>query len=142
MGVNLKQFPDGSLGMEGKDFGEAATAYVDCRYDPNTLDQTNFVAPRQMRVVSIVGRVEVAGTDAGAVTAAVKKVASGTDIAAGTVLHSGTMNLKGTVDTNQTLTLSTTSADLDIPSGTAIGVDITGVMTAARGVITVGLRYA
>lgn len=136
---SIAQFDKGELGLVGKDTGKGPFVFVNLRYDPNTADQVDFIAPRAFRVDSIVGRVEVAGTDAGAVTAAVKKVASGTDIASGTALHSGTMNLKGTVDTNQTLTLSTTDSDLEIAAGDAIGLDITGVMTAARGVITVAL---
>ena len=140
MSVNLKQHPDGSMGFDGVDGDPGAIEYATYAYDPNSADVSIMVAPRRFRVVSIVGRVEVAGTDAGAVTCVVRKAASGTDIAAGTALHSGTYNLKGTVDTNQTLTLSTTATDLDVPAGTAIGIDFTGVLTNARGCITVGLR--
>jgi hypothetical protein len=138
----ISQKDDGSMGIEGADYGAGAVAYASFTYNASSIDAAFFVAPRKMRVVSITGCVEVAGTDAGAVTAAVKKAASGTDIAAGTALHSSTMNLKGTVDTNQELTLSTTSTDLDIAAGTRIGVDFTGVLTAASGVITVGMRWA
>lgn len=107
------------------------------RWEPNGADDTFFIADHDYRVVGITARVEVAGTDGSAVTLAVKKAASGTDIASGTALHSGTANLKGTVDTNQVLTLSTTISALYVPSGTAIGVDLTGTMTAARGVVSV-----
>lgn len=115
---------------------------VSFAYDPNVADSTFFVAQRAYRVLGIVGRVEVAGTDGGAVTAEIRKAASATDIAGGTLLHTGTFNLKGTVDTNQTLTLSATSSALDIASGTAIGFDLTGTPTDARGVITVLLAPA
>jgi hypothetical protein len=122
---------------------EAGILAVSYYWDPNSADDTFFVAVgRAWRVLGIIARVEVAGTDAGAVTLAVKKAASGTDIASGTALHSSTADLKGTVDTNQTLTLSATSSDLDIAIGTAIGVDLTGTMTAARGVVTVLLAPA
>jgi hypothetical protein len=84
----------------------------------------------------------VAGTDAGAVTVAVKKAASGTSTSSGTAVHSSTANLKGTIHTNQTLTLSTTASDLEIPAGTSLGVDFTGTMTAAVGVISVLLAPA
>jgi hypothetical protein len=122
---------------------ESGLLAVTYYWDPNSADDSCFVATgRAWRVVSITARVEVAGTDAGAVTGVVKKAASGTDIAAGTALHTGTINLKGTVDTNQALSLSATPSDLDIPVGTALGVDFSGVLTAARGVVTVLLAPA
>lgn len=124
--------------------GNAEGAVVEASYswDPNSADDTFFVAIRRYRVIGITARIEVTGTDAGAVTAAIKKAASGTDIASGTALHTGTIDLKGTVNTNQTLTLSATSSDLDIAAGTSIGIDLTGTMTAARGVVTVLLAPA
>lgn len=103
-------------------------------------DQVYFVAARPFRVVSIIVRPLVVGSDGGSVTATMKKAASGTAIASGTALHSGSADLKGTVNTNQSLTLSTTSSDLDIATGTAIGIDVTGTTTAARGVVTVLLN--
>lgn len=141
MGVNLRQYADGSAGFEGKDLDEGAVVYAETEYTASSVDKTFFVAPRAMRVVSITCRVEAAGTDGGAVTAVIKKAASGTAIASGTALHSSTFNLKGTAATNQALTLSTTSTDLDIAAGNAIGIDFTGTLTSATGVISVGLRY-
>src|SRR5262245_43356567 len=108
-------------------------------WDPNSADVSFWVAPFACRVLAAVARVEVAGTDGGAVTGALKKAASGTDIAAGTALTTATFDLKGTVDTNQTLTVSATSSALDIATGNAIGVDVTGTLTNARGVVTVTL---
>jgi hypothetical protein len=124
--------------------GQLESAVTDASYfyDPTSADDSFFVAQRAYRVLGATGRVEVVGTDGGAVTATLKKAASGTDIAAGTALHTGTYNLKGTVDTNQTLSLSATSTDLDIASGTCIGVDFTGVLTSARGCFTVLLAPA
>ena len=100
-------------------------------------DQPFFVANRPYRVVAITVRPLVVGSDMSAVTATINKAASGTAIASGTLLHTGTIDLKGTVHTNQTLTLSSTSTDLNIATGTAIGIDVTGTTTAARGVVTV-----
>ncbi len=111
--------------------------FVDLTWNPGSADYVGFVAPRACRVKSITARVEVAGTDGGAVTAVVKKAASGTAIASGTALHSSTINLKGTAATNQAMTV--VSADAAIPAGTAIGLDVTGTMTGAVGVVTVGL---
>jgi hypothetical protein len=95
-----------------------------------------------MIVQGIVGRVTVAGTDSGSVTAVVRKVSSGTAIASGTALHSGSFNLKGTADTNQTLTLSTTPSDLIVEAGQALAIDFTGTLTSATGVISVFLNPA
>lgn len=103
------------------------------------IDACFFVAARAYRVVAVTVRPLVVGSDGGAVTLAVKKAPSGTAIASGTAVHSGSADLKGTINTNQALTLSTTSADLDIASGDAIGIDCTGTMTAARGVVSVAL---
>lgn len=92
-----------------------------------------------MKVVSVIVRPTVAGTDAGAVTAAVNKAASGTAITSGTAVHSSTANLKGTANTNQSLTPSTTAGATSLAAGDCLGVDFTGVLTSATGTITVGL---
>lgn len=97
-----------------------------------------FVASRAYTVKAIRVRPLVAGIDAGAVTAVIKKAPSGTAIAAGTALHSGTADLKGTINVNQTLTVTVTT----IAAGDAIGIDVTGVTTAATGVISIQLMPA
>lgn len=135
----LKQNTDGSLGIQGSQLDDGGFIQVDIEWLAASVDKVSFVADRPYRVKGIRARVEVAGTDAGAVTVAVVKAASGTAVASGTALHSGTANLKGTAATNQTLTLSTTSTDLDIAAGDAIGANFTGVLTAATGVVTVTL---
>lgn len=151
MSVNLIQRPDGALGLRGgiADYDGRVGASrgdgfisVDIEYNASSVDKSSFVAQRGYRVVGIAGRVTAAGTDGGAVTAAIKKAPSATAIASGTALHASTFNLKGTADTNQSLTLSTTSADLDIAAGDAIGVDFTGTLTTATGVISVLLSPA
>lgn len=138
----LKQLDDGSMGIEGVDKDAGQFVAINIEYLATSVDKVNFVASRKYRVKSIIWRVEVAGTDAGAVTAVVKKAASGTAIASGTALHSGTANLKGTAATNQTLTLSTTATDLDIAAGDCIGIDFTGVLTTATGTCTITLSPA
>lgn len=138
MAINLKQAFDGSMGLEGVDGGDGGFLTASVEYDAASVDKTFFVAVgRSYRVKGIVGRVTVAGTDGGAVTLVVRKVPSGTAITSGTALHSSTFNLKGTADTNQTLTLSTTSTDLDIAAGNALALDFTGTLTSATGVISV-----
>ena len=139
--VNLEPNESGSSGavrVNGKGF-----VPVSYRWDAVDLavDSMFFVAAgiQTYRVTGIIARVEVAGTDAGAVTAVVKKAASGTAITAGTALHTGTINLKGTVATNQALTLEA-AANLLIAAGDTIGFDFTGVSTAAVGCLTVMLE--
>lgn len=138
MGVNLVQNADGSLRHEGVDGASVSGVLTaETEYLAASVDKTFFTAVRAYRVIGIIARVEAAGTDASAVTAVIKKAPSGTAIASGTALHSGTFNLKGTAATNQTLTLSTTSSDLDIAAGDSIGIDFTGTLTSATGIVTV-----
>lgn len=138
----LRQNADGSLGVQGKDVDNGGFVTVNIEYNASSVDKVSFVATRAYVVHGITGRPTVAGTDGSAVTAVIKKAASATAITAGTALHSSTYNLKGTADTIQALTLSTTASDLEIPAGTAIGVDFTGTLTSATGVITVTLAPA
>lgn len=142
MSVNLKQNADGSAGLQGTDLDEGGFEIVNMIYDATSVDRCYMVASRAYVVKAVIGRPTVIGSDGSAVTAVVKKAASGTAITAGTAVHSSTYNLKGTANTNQVLTLSTTGSDLVIPAGTGIGIDFTGVLTAAVGVITVILAPA
>ncbi len=139
MTINIVPSSDGSAGLGGQDGGAGEFLNVNIPYNASSVDLVAFVATRSYIVKAITWRVEVAGTDGSAVTAVVKKAASGTAIASGTALHSSTANLKGTAATNQALTLSTTATDLQIPAGTAIGIDFTGTLTSATGVVTIGL---
>ena len=139
MAINIIQNDDASGGLQGTDLDQGPIIFVKSEYTASSVDKVFFVAPRRCIVKSITLRVEAAGTDAGAVSAVIKRAASGTAIGSGTALHSSSANLKGTAATNQTLTLSTTAADLDIAAGTAIGIDFTGTLTSATGVVTVAL---
>lgn len=140
--VALKQNADGSMGLQGTDRDDGGFISVNIEYNASSVDKVAFVATRAYVVKAIRGRPTVAGNDAGAVTAVIKKAASATAITAGTALHSSTYNLKGAADTIQSLTLSTTASDLEIPAGTAIGIDFTGVLTLATGVVSVVLAPA
>lgn len=111
---------------------------VTCLYGEATaLDGAFFTGSRAFQIQSIIARPLVAGTDASAVTAEIRKAPSGTAAASGTVVHSGTIDLKGTINTNQTLTLSTTPATILLAAGDSLCLDVTGVTTAARGIVTV-----
>lgn len=106
------------------------------------IDASFMVMPVAVRVIAVNLRPLVVGSDGGAVTATVKKAASGTAIASGVNLLSAELDLKGTINTNAAGALTATAADLDVAAGTAIGVDYTGTLTAARGVITVAYTMA
>jgi hypothetical protein len=138
----LKQNADASIGIQGSDLDDGGFLSINIEYNASAVDKVAFVATRRYIVKAITGRPTVAGTDGGAVTAVIKKAASATAITAGTALHSSTYNLKGTADTIQALTLSTTASDLEIPAGTAIGIDFTGTLTSATGVVSVVLAPA
>lgn len=139
MSVDIKQAQTGDMELVGNNILNTGFLTADAYWWGANSATTviMFVAQRAMRVKGIVGRVNVAGTDAGDVTATVYKAPSATALASGTALHSGTFNLKGTAATNQTLTLSTTSAVLDIAAGDTIGLVITGDPTAAVGGLSV-----
>ncbi|MES2958462.1 MAG: hypothetical protein V4792_09750 [Pseudomonadota bacterium] len=139
MGIAIKQDGDGSMGLMGVDSGAGEFVTINVEYNAASVDKTSFVASRSYVVKSIIGRPTVIGSDGSAVTAIVKQAPSGTAITSGTALHSSTYNLKGTANTNQALTLSTTPTDLLIAAGSCIGVDFTGTLTAATGVITITL---
>lgn len=142
MSVNLKQNADGSMGLQGEDRDDGGFISVNIEYNASSIDKTCFVATRKYVVKAVSGSPTVAGSDVGAVTAAIKKASGTTAIDSGTAVHSGTMDLKGTANTVQNLTLSTTASELQIAAGDRIGVDFTGTMTAAVGVISVVLAPA
>lgn len=140
MGCDIKQNGDGSTGLQGSASGagginsDGEFTFTDMRWAPTSLSAPSFVASRDYVLKSILAAVEVAGTDAGAVTATVYMAPSGTALSAGTALHSGTINLKGTAATNQALTL--TAPSVRIPAGYRVGIVFTGTLTAATGCAT------
>lgn len=98
-----------------------------------------FIAKRGYTVVGIDAVPTVA--QGGALTATIVKV-TGTNapVAATMPLHSGTVNLNGTANTVQTLTLTSTAADLVLASGNRIGVKLSGALTAGECLIQVRLK--
>jgi hypothetical protein len=143
MSAQLKEGSRGDLYVEGSEKASTSHGVVQGQSEwlATSVDKRFFVATRPLRVKSIHATVTVAGTDAGAVTAVIRKVPSGTAITSGTALHSGSINLKGTADTDQTLTLSTTLTDLDLATGDALAIDFTGTLTAATGAVSVGMSW-
>ena len=138
MSVDIQQQADGSMRFVGVDGGANSGFQITANpYTAASVDQVIFTAARACVVTGIIGRVDTLGTDAGAVTATVRKVPSGTVLTGGVALHTGTYNLKGTLNTNQVLALSTTDGALRLAAGDSVVVDFTGILTAAAGCISV-----
>jgi hypothetical protein len=100
------------------------------------IDAVCHVVTRPTKVVGAIHRPLVVGSDGSAVTAVLKWVASGTAIASGTAMHSTALDLKGTINTNVVVDITETRLE----AGSAIGLDVTGTATAARGVVTLLLQ--
>jgi hypothetical protein len=138
--VVILQDDDSGFGLSGVSAGLGEFVNASSEWAAASVDKRFFTATREYIVTAISATVTVAGTDAGAVTLTVRKVPSGTVITSGTALHTGTVNLKGTADTKQDLTLSATPSDLLLAAGDSLACDFAGTLTAATGVLTVGLR--
>ena len=135
--ASLIQSSDGSMGIGQPNGGGAGEFTFDAqRWAPASLSGPSFIASRPYQIKSVIAAVEVAGTDASAVTAQVWMAPSGTALASGTLLHTGTINLKGTAATNQVMPLGTTTL---LPAGSRIGIVYTGTLTSATGCVTVAL---
>lgn len=113
---------------------------INVPYVASAVDQWVYVADHPVEVVKVQIVPNVAGTDAGAVTAAVKKASGTTAVASGTAVHSGTMDLKGTINTLAAATLSTTKSERELAANDRLGVDFTGTLTAAVGLIQIRLK--
>lgn len=109
-------------------------------WQPTLIDGPIFTANRAFKVKNIIVRVAQIGSDAGAVTLVIKKAPSGTAPSAGTALHTGSVDLKAGANNNQTLTLSATPADLLLAAGDSICFDLTGVLTAAFGNVSIEIE--
>jgi hypothetical protein len=147
-GKSLDIESGGALKVAGTDIttflaaiNTGAPVVVSFNYTSALVTQGVFTADRAYTVASIVGRPRVAGSG-GACTIAFFKAPSGTAIGSGTALNTGSYNLVGTADTNQTLSLSSTAADLAIASGDSIGYVLTGTATSAVGSVTIKLTPA
>lgn len=116
---------------------------VNFNYDiaGNAVDTWLFVADGPMEVISAVCVPTVAGTDGGTVTAELVKASGTTAVASGTSLHaSGTFNLKGTANTLQSASLSTTKSTRELAANDRVGVNFTGTLTSAVGIIQVRIK--
>jgi hypothetical protein len=128
--------PDGQTSSIPHDF------VVNFNYDinANAVDNWAYIADGPCEVVSIHCVPTVAGSDAGAVTAAVKKASGTTAPGSGTAVMTDTFNLKGTANTLQTATMSTTKSTRELAANDRVGIDFTGTLTAAVGLIQIRLK--
>lgn len=96
-----------------------------------------FVARRAMTVTAIDYTVDIA--QGGALTATVAKAVSTTAPAAATtpMCAAGAINLNGTASTVQSITLTSTAADLVLAAGNRIGLILSGAMTVGSGLLTI-----
>ena len=105
---------------------------------PTPADQLLRRMTDNVIVSSVIYTPTVVGSDAGAVSAVVRKATGTTAIASGTTLHaSGSFDLKGTINTDQTAVLATSAATLTFAPGDRLVLDVTGTTTAATGIVTV-----
>lgn len=130
--ANLIQNSDGSMGIGNATGGSTGEFVLDGRgWNASSVTSANFIASRPYIIKAVIARIETAGTDAGAVTATVYTAPAGTALASGTAISSA-INLKGTALSHPAVTL-TAAALSPIPTGNAVGVVFSGVMTAASG---------
>lgn len=92
-----------------------------------------------LELVSATERHETAGNDAGAVTLAIGKAASGIAKGSATAM-TGTVSLKATADTAQTLEPSATDASRRLEIGSSICLTLVGTPTTLAGLL-VQLRF-
>ena len=117
-----------------------ATHYI----GSSVADVQFWTAPVKCTVVGIREVHAVAGDDAGAVTATIRRC-QGTEAATAgdDLLGSTKINLKGTALTEQAPALTDTTANLTLEAGNRLSLDVTGTTTTLAGVIvTVLLKRA
>lgn len=147
MGVQLKQNPDASFGLQGSDLDDGGFLTVVLPWSAITNTSGAFltvsgpILNRRMIVKAITYVNDTAATNA--VTATVFKAPSATALGSGTALHSSTANLQSAAATNVSLTLSATAGVVDVAAGSRIGFVISATPGAAGvGVICVTLAPA
>lgn len=117
---------------------------VTFNYDINgdAVDTWVFVADTDYEVTKVYLIPTVAGTNGSAVTADVMKASGTTAVSSGTTILSAanSLDLKGTANTLQTGTLSTTQATRRLTAGDRLGVNFTGTLTSAVGLIQINLK--
>lgn len=106
------------------------------------VDQVFYIAAEPLEVVEVHEIHATKGTDAGDVTATIRRC-QGTESATGgdDLLGTTKINLKGDNDTLQSPALTSTTANLQLAAGDRLSLDITGTATAVAGAqVTVLLK--
>jgi hypothetical protein len=109
--------------------------YLHYNQTPGVLPITDvvFTLHNTCKLVAMIARWRVAGTDGGAVTLSAAKDPSGTAPGGGTGLLASTISLKGTINTNNVASLSATPADLTFAAGDSLSQVVGGTLTAVAG---------
>lgn len=137
--VELKQFADGSYGLQGDSTGGGGEFIpVNASYSASSTSQSVFTASRNYIIKDISGRVDISGTG-GVCTIAVYVAPSGTALSAGTLVTATPFNVAGVINTKQSATLSAVASNLVVAAGSSIGFVVTGTPTSAVGSLTVAL---
>lgn len=130
--------PDGTVGTIAHDIT------VNFNYDiaGNAVDAWAFVADADYEITKIYCIPTVAGNNGSAVTADVVKASGTTAVSSGTTVCSAadSLDLKGAANTLQTATLSTTDATRRLTAGDRLGINFTGTLTLAVGLIQINLK--
>lgn len=127
--------PDGSTS------GIPHDVVVNYNYDiaGSIVDSWVFIADADYELVGARLIPTVVGTG-GAATADVKKASGTTALTSGTTMLTAGMDCVGVVNTQVTATLSATTANRRLASGDRIGIDFTGTLTSAVGLIQLNLK--
>lgn len=105
--------------------------------DPTGGFTAFFIAPTDITVVQAQCSFSQAGTDAGAVTLDIEKLADGEASGAGVSVLSSTFDLKGTADTTQSIRPTSSIFNKNLRRGQRLGLVLTGVPTDVKNVIIV-----
>jgi hypothetical protein len=108
-----------------------------------SVDEWVFIADADYEVVSVRHLARVAGSNGSAVTADIMKTGTDTTApASGTSVMAAadSIDLKATADTLASPAVSTTRATRRITTGDRLGINYTGTLTAAVGLITINLK--
>ena len=119
------------------------TLFLTFQYSPlaTITEYDLMVAPRALKVVSI--KVVPSTLQGGALTGTIVKATGTATPANGTTpMHTANaINFNSGAYTVQSITLTSTVADLALVAGERIGLDLSAAMTAGKGAITIGYQF-
>lgn len=119
------------------------TQFITFQYSPlaTITEYDLMVAPRALKVVSI--KVVPSTLQGGALTGTIVKATGTATPANGTTpMHTANaINFNSGAYTVQSITLTSTVADLALVANERIGLDLSAAMTAGKGAITIGYQF-